>query len=111
MTDEQKKYLTDILKAARLIEEFTIGVDSYSMYEKDLKTQSAVERQLGIIGECVNKVERLEPGLAINHAEKIAGLRNRVIHAYDSIDSAIIWAILKNHLPKLKSELEALMKE
>jgi uncharacterized protein with HEPN domain len=36
-------------------------------------------------------------------------LRNRVIHAYDSINNEIIWGIVINHLPKLKSEIENLL--
>jgi uncharacterized protein with HEPN domain len=111
MTDEQKKYLVDILKSVELIRDFTANINSYPDYEKDLKTQSAVERQLGIIGECVNKFERLAPKVTIHNTEKIVGLRNRVIHAYDSIDNTIIWAIIKNHLPKLKSEIEVLLQE
>jgi RecG-like helicase len=36
---------------------------------------------------------------------KITGFRNRLIHAYDSMDQSIIWAIIKNHLVPLKKEI------
>lgn len=49
MTEKGLKYLFDILQSITLIEEFTASVSSYSEYVGDLKTQSAVERQLGII--------------------------------------------------------------
>ena len=49
MTDQGKKYLSDILRALELIDEFTGSVIRYDDYLADLKTQSAVERQLGII--------------------------------------------------------------
>lgn len=51
MTDEAKKYLSDILQAILLIEDFTAEKTDFSDYETDMKTKSAVERQLGIIGE------------------------------------------------------------
>jgi uncharacterized protein with HEPN domain len=51
MTERSLKYLNDILMAINLIEEFMVGIDHFHACESDLKTQSAVERQLGIIGE------------------------------------------------------------
>jgi len=57
-------------------------------YVSDLKTQSAVERQLGIIGEAVNKFEIFHPEESLDNARKIVGFRNRLIHAYDTVDSS-----------------------
>jgi uncharacterized protein with HEPN domain len=53
MTERGRKYLSDIQLAIELIESFVEGIDSFDNYSQDLKTQSAVERQLGIIGEAV----------------------------------------------------------
>jgi uncharacterized protein with HEPN domain len=110
MTDQGKKYLSDILQAIELIESFTSKIATFSAYQDDLKTQSAVERQLGIIGEAINKFEKLFPTVNLDNARKIVGLRNRLIHSYDSIDSSIIWAIIKNHLAPLKIEVLKLIK-
>lgn len=46
MTEKSKKYLSDILMAITLIEEFTAGINDFNIYDNDRKTQSAVERQL-----------------------------------------------------------------
>jgi uncharacterized protein with HEPN domain len=105
MTDQGNKYLTDILQAIDLIGSFTSDISSYDDYISDLKTQSAVERQLGIIGEAVNKFEKIFPDTTLINARKIVGFRNRLIHAYDTVDPAIIWAILKRHLDPLKKEI------
>jgi uncharacterized protein with HEPN domain len=105
MTDQGNKYLTDILQAIDLIESFTSDISNYDDYISDLKTQSAVERQLGIIGEAVNKFEKIFPDFTVINARKIVGFRNRLIHAYDAVDPAIIWAILKKHLDPLKKEI------
>ena len=105
MTEKGQKYLSDIFQAIVLIEDFTKSISSYSDYVNDLKTQSAVERQLGIIGEAVNKFEILHPEESLDNARKIVGFRNRLIHAYDAVDSSMIWAILKKHLGPLKEEV------
>ncbi len=108
MTGQANKYLFDILLAIEAIEEFVTGMN-YFEYEKDLKTKSAVERQLGIIGEAVNKFIQEKNNSKLTNAREIVNLRNRIIHAYDSIDDSIVWAIKTNHLPLLKVEVKELM--
>jgi len=105
MTEQGKKYLSDILSCIELIEEFVTNINSFESYQSDLKSQSAVERQLGIIGEAVNKFDLLFPNETLESARQIVGLRNRLIHAYDSIDNSIIWAIIKKYLILLKNEV------
>ena len=105
MTDQAKKYLSDVLQAIELIEQFTENTNDYNEYLLDLKTQSAVERQLGIIGEALNHFGKLFQQQPIENAHKIIGFRNRLIHTYDSIDSSIVWTIIKKHLGHLKSEV------
>jgi uncharacterized protein with HEPN domain len=109
MTDQGRKYLSDIIKAISLIESFTSDISDYNDYITDLKTQSAVERQLGIIGEAVNKFEKIFPEASLINAGRIVGFRNRLIHTYDSVDSSIIWAIIKKHLDPLKHEINRKM--
>lgn len=105
MTEQGKKYLSDILRAIELIDQFTSSVSNYNEYVSDLKTQSAVERQLGIIGEAVNKFDKLFPDHTLENARKIVGFRNRLIHTYDAVDSSMIWAIIKKYLEPLKMEV------
>ena len=96
--------------AIDLIESFTSTISNFENYSDDLKTQSAVERQLGIIGEAINKFEKLFPEKQLDHSRKIVGLRNRIIHSYDTIDSSMIWAIIKKHLGPLKTQAQDLVK-
>ena len=93
----------------QLIEEFTESTATFDAYQSDKKTQSAVEIHLAIIGEAINKLRLTEPEILLVHDVKIISLRNRLVHAYDSIDNTIVWAILKNHLPSLKIEISALL--
>jgi uncharacterized protein with HEPN domain len=108
MTEPQIKLLSDIKFSILAIEDFTHGISSFSAYQDDLKTQSAVERQLSIIGEAVTQLLKIS-SLELTHAVQIKSLRNRLVHAYDNIDASIIWAILSNHLPRLKVEVDLLL--
>ena len=110
MTEKSLKYLSDILMAIELIEDFTKGISDFNAYESDRKTQSAVERQLVIIGEALNKFKKIEPETEIQNDKQIVGFRNRLVHAYDSIDNSIVWVILSRYLEPLKSEIEVLSK-
>jgi len=111
MTERNNKYLYDILQAIELIENFTATINGYENYLSDLKTQSAVERQLAIIGEAANLYGQVVPENTIKELRQIVGLRNRLVHAYDAIDTSIVWAILKNHLPLLKKEVQAALNQ
>ena len=102
---QSKKYLDDILNAIILIEEFTAGLSTFDSYTSDRKTASAVERQLGIIGEAANKFTKQDRNNILENSVRIIGLRNRIIHAYDSVDDSLIWAIIIKYLPLLKSEV------
>jgi uncharacterized protein with HEPN domain len=110
MTEQGLKYLSDIAQAIELIEEFLSPISGYTDFLKDKKTQSAIERQLSIIGEAINKYDLLQLEEKIDNSRKIVGFRNRLIHAYDAIDTTMIWAIIKNHLPLLKTEISAFLK-
>lgn len=108
MTEKSSKYLSDILMAIALIEDFTKEISDFDVYDNDRKTQSAVERQLAIIGEALNQFRKLEPAIEIQNDKQIVAFRNRLVHAYDSIDNSIVWAIMRKHLQPLKFEVENL---
>jgi uncharacterized protein with HEPN domain len=69
-----------------------------------------VERELEIIGEATKRIRGVDPDFPLENVREIIGLRNRVAHAYDSVDDAYIWAIIVNHLPKLRAEVDRLLR-
>jgi len=109
MTDKAIKCISDIQYAISLINDFLKGIENFSDYQSDLKTQSAIERQLGIIGEAVNKFRQDEKDVILSHTKQIVDFRNRIIHSYDNIDASIVWAIVKNHLSILKKEVDEIL--
>ena len=111
MTEKAKKYLSDILQAIHLIEDFSKEINGFFEFQNDLKTKSAVERQLGIIGEAVNQFRKEEIQITLSFTRQIVDFRNRLIHSYDNIDDAIIWTILKKHIPILHEEVKKALSE
>lgn len=107
MTDRERKYLSDILSSIELIFSFMEDINSFEDYCDDNKTKSAIERQLGIIGEAVNKYLKTSGDTQLNFASQIISLRNRLIHSYDNIDDAIIWTIINRHLIPLHQEVSS----
>jgi uncharacterized protein with HEPN domain len=87
MTDASRKLLFDILEAGRVIQDFVRNV-TLSQYLADLRTRSAVERQFEILGEAFVRLREadLETFVQFPQAPRIIGFRNRLIHAYDTID-------------------------
>jgi uncharacterized protein with HEPN domain len=80
-------------------------------FENDLRTRRAVERNLEIIGEAVNRILKIEPGLNLSNSRKIVDARNRIIHGYDTITVEVIWGIIINLLPLLRTEVANLLEE
>jgi uncharacterized protein with HEPN domain len=59
----------------------------------------AIERNLEIAGEAMSRILKEDPEIAISNAKRIIGLRNQIIHGYDSVSDENILAILINHMP------------
>ena len=110
MTERQNKFLSDILVSIELIESFIKDINSYEHYCFDFKTKSAVERQLGIIGEAVNKYMKEPASIDLSNSRMIVNFRNRLVHSYDSIDDSIVWSIVVRYLQPLKEEVKSLIK-
>ena len=101
--------LLDIDRASRLVESFVEGYDRERFFA-DVKTQSAVLHEIIIIGEAV---KRLSVEFRDSHTEipwrEIAGMRDRVIHHYDSIDLELVWQAAGRDIPELTRSIEPLL--
>tara|TARA_R110000868_G_scaffold225639_4_gene477885 strand:- start:321 stop:581 length:261 start_codon:yes stop_codon:yes gene_type:complete len=81
-------------------------VKDFLEFQKDLKTKKAVERNIEIIGEAVNRIINYKnTKIEIQNARQIIGTRNRIAHEYDNISDEVIWTIIVRELPKLKEEI------
>jgi uncharacterized protein with HEPN domain len=111
MDNEIKTWLYDIQQAIEEIDSFFADRSKlYMNYQNDVRTKRAVERNIGIIGEAMNRILKHDSTVEISNVRKIIDLRNRIIHGYDSVSDETIWGIVVNHLPLLKDEIENLLK-
>jgi uncharacterized protein with HEPN domain len=110
MDHEIKTWLFDVLQSIIEIEGyFKDKPKRFDEYQKDIRTKRAVERDIEIIGEAINRILKKDAAFEINNAQKIIGTRNRIAHGYDKISDDLIWSIVINHLPKLKDEINDLL--
>ena len=110
MEKEIKIWLSDIQQAINEIDQFLPEKKMFQEFQKDLKSKRAVERNIEIIGEAVNRILSQNSSIEITNARKIVDTRNRISHGYDSVSDDIIWAIVIRDIPKLKEEVELLLK-
>ncbi len=113
MDNRINAWLEDIERSIDEIFDFLPEERNFINYQKDLKTKKAVERNIEIIGEAVNRIYRLHKTeiFHIENAQRIIGTRNRIAHEYDAISDEIMWAIIIRELPKLKKEIIRLKKQ
>lgn len=112
MDDRILKWLYDIKMSIDEINSyFEKEEKDFFKYRNNLMSKRAVERNLEIIGEAINRIVTREItfNIKITNAKAIIGLRNQVIHAYDTISDETIWSIIINHLPKLETEIPDLI--
>ena len=112
MDENINKHLHDILDAINEIESFFGDKPKYfNEFCNDLCLRRAVERDIEIIGEAMNRILKENRNIAITNSRKIVDARNYIIHGYDSLSADILWSIVINHLPKLKEETQALLEQ
>jgi uncharacterized protein with HEPN domain len=104
VSDRDALFLQHILEAAADIEDFTAEGRDALMADK--KTQSAVVRQLEIIGEAVKnlstELKQSEPAIPWR---QISGARDRLIHAYFNVDLDAVWSMVQCDLPSLRAHI------
>ncbi len=111
MPRDYKVFLQDVLEAIDNVAEF-VGPLTRDQFQADKKTLHAVVRNLEVIGEAIKQVP---PEIRDRHPQvpwqRIAGLRDILIHHYFGIDIDIVWDIVENKLPELKSQIQAVLAE
>jgi len=104
-------FLSDILENIKYIEKFSTGLTRKSLENNKLK-ESALVRCLEVIGEAVKNIpSSFREKYPEVQWQKIAGLRDIIIHAYFKVDLDITWNIIKKDLPILKKQIEKIVRE
>jgi len=110
MENDIKACLEDIRQAVVEINEFLPEERNFFVFQKDLKTRKAIERNIEIIGEAMDRILKLDPKIHITDSRKIVDTRNRIIHGYDTVSDDVLWLIITKSLPLLEQEIKELLK-
>ncbi len=111
MKHEIKKNLYDVNVSINSIFEYLGDKRDFTEYLNNKLLRRAIEREIEIIGEAINRALKQDPELQIENARRIVDARNWVIHGYDKVDDVIIWGIVVNHLPKLQQEIQKYLQD
>jgi uncharacterized protein with HEPN domain len=110
MHADTRKLLWDAKHAADRVARFT-AAKSFDDYQSDELLRSAVERQLGIVGEALAQLRRIDPDTAsaVAALPHIIGFRNVLIHGYAAVDNRIVWGVIEADLAALHATLHRLL--
>jgi uncharacterized protein with HEPN domain len=97
--------LSDMITACSRVLDYTRGL-SRSDLDRNHQLLSARCYQIAVIGEAVKRLSVAARG---KHAEvpwkDIAGMRDRLIHAYDSVDIDELWKTSTEDIPVLVEQI------
>jgi uncharacterized protein with HEPN domain len=112
MPGDPRKLLHDVASAAGAIAQFSRD-RSLAEYEADAMLRSACERQFEIIGEALTRLRDRHPDAfaKIPEGHAIIAFRNRIIHGYDTVDSAIVWDLIETKLSGLAEAAQQLLED
>ena len=111
MSNEFLDYVEDIADAMDKAEILLMGV-TYDQFEADFRINFAVVRALEIVGEAT---KRLPMTLRAQYPnipwKQMAGMRDRIIHGYDTVDLEIVWDVVKHDIPKIKPQIQQILND
>ena len=104
-------YVDDICEAVEKIERYTAGMD-YEEFVDDERTVDAVLRNFEVIGEAAKNVpEEIRREHDDVPWSEMAGMRDKLIHGYATIELQIVWETVEEEIPTLKPRMEAVRAE
>lgn len=111
MARSQEQYLSDIDEAMTDARRFAED-RSLEDFIKDRQLRYAIERALEIIGEATSKLsDEVKAQDESLPWKEMRGLRNIVAHAYHRVDSARVWQVVTDDLPKTHEKIQVLLEE
>jgi uncharacterized protein with HEPN domain len=110
MRPDSAKFPADIREAGQNVTEITSG-KQLADYLGDKVLRLAIERCFEIIGEAMRRLDEHDHDTAakITDFARIIAFRNILIHGYSLLKHDLVWSVVQHQLPKLISEVDALL--
>lgn len=109
MSHEFLDYVEDILDAMEKAQILVHGV-TYEQFAADFRINFAVVRALEIIGEATKRLPiELRDRYSDIPWKEMAGMRDKIIHAYDTVYLRIVWETLKQRIPAVQPRLQKIL--
>ena len=101
-------YIDDIRDSIEAIKKYTAGLTREDFFSSSEK-QDAVYRRLEVIGEAANRLsDEFRDRYPLIPWNKIVGMRNVLIHEYDSIDLDRVWETIQRDIRKLEDYMKSI---
>lgn len=111
MTKDPLVYIDHILESIKAIENYTKDTEK-KQFLLSVQLQDSVIRRIEIIGEAVKSIPIV---IKDKYREipwkSIAGMRDKIVHEYFSIDLELTWVVVEKEIPKLKRRILKLKKD
>lgn len=112
--DRVEDYLEHIAETIERATSYLQPLRDPAALHHDQQVQDAVIRNIAIIGEAANNIQRMDSNFVASHPElpwiEVRGMRNKVIHNYFDVDWEVVWSTVKDDLRRLKEQIDALLK-
>ena len=102
-------YLAHIADSITAIQTYVAG--GRDVFLRERLIQDAVIRNFEIIGEAASRLSTATGGLSDAPWKRVVAFRKRLIHGYWSVDVMLVWDVIENELPPLKTEVARLIAE
>jgi uncharacterized protein with HEPN domain len=106
-------YLEHIAQAITRATRYVESLDNAAALEQNEQIQDAVLRNILVIGEAANNIQKMDSTFVAAHPElpwfEMRGMRNKMVHDYFDIDWKIVWSTVKDDLPRLKKQIDGLL--
>jgi uncharacterized protein with HEPN domain len=108
---ECRDFLEDILRYMRYAENFVKGY-SFEEFAEDEKTIIALVKCIEVVGEASKRIpEEVRREYPAVPWRDMAGIRDRLVHGYFSVDRGIIWKTATEEFPEIRPHIEAILKD
>jgi uncharacterized protein with HEPN domain len=108
-------YLAHIAEAIERARNYVQPCADLHAFRQNMLVQDGVVRNIEIIGEAANHINRMAPEFVAQHPElpwdDMRGMRNAVVHAYFDVQLQVVWRTVQEDLPKLKQQVDHLLNQ